>query len=66
MEPVYIVSTARTPIGSFLSSLSGQTYVDLGAHAVKGEYREMGLIQETADGHRHDMRTRMVDTNRNR
>ncbi len=33
---VYIVATARTPIGSLLGSLSSQTCVDLGAHAVKG------------------------------
>ncbi|GMM51378.1 acetyl-CoA C-acetyltransferase [Starmerella bacillaris] len=32
---VYIVSATRTPIGSLLGSLSSQTYVDLGAHAVK-------------------------------
>lgn len=32
---VYIVSASRTPIGSLLGSLSSQSYVDLGAHAVK-------------------------------
>lgn len=34
-ENVYIVSAARTPIGSLLGSLSSKNYVDLGAHAVK-------------------------------
>lgn len=33
---VYIVATARTPIGSLLGGLSSLTYTDLGAHAVKG------------------------------
>lgn len=32
---VYIVSTARTPIGSFQGALTSYTYSDLGAHAVK-------------------------------
>ncbi|NWN97190.1 MAG: acetyl-CoA C-acetyltransferase [Bacillus sp. (in: Bacteria)] len=31
---VYIVATARTPIGSFQGALSSLNYVDLGAHAV--------------------------------
>ena len=35
VPPVYIVSTARTPIGSFQGTLSSLTYSDLGAHAVK-------------------------------
>lgn len=35
MPSVYIVSAARTPIGSFQGSLSSLTYSDLGAHAVK-------------------------------
>jgi len=33
--PVYIVSAARTPIGSFQGALSSQSAVDLGAHAIK-------------------------------
>lgn len=32
---VYIVSSARTPIGSFQGELSSLSYSDLGAHAVK-------------------------------
>ncbi|KAJ5936433.1 Thiolase-like subgroup [Penicillium verhagenii] len=35
LPPVYIVSTARTPVGSFLGSLSGLTAPQLGAHAIK-------------------------------
>lgn len=47
---VYIVSTARTPIGSLLGSLSSQTYVDLGAHAVKAALeRAPGLKTEDID-----------------
>ncbi|CAN6656742.1 acetyl-CoA acetyltransferase [Trichomonascus vanleenenianus] len=34
-KPVYIVSAARTPMGSLLGNLASQTYVDLGSHAVK-------------------------------
>ncbi|CRK02101.1 hypothetical protein BN1723_020869, partial [Verticillium longisporum] len=30
------VSAARTPVGSFLGSLSSLSAVDLGAHAIKG------------------------------
>ncbi|KAK2759076.1 erg10, acetyl-CoA C-acetyltransferase [Arachnomyces sp. PD_36] len=33
--PVYIVSTARTPVGSFLGSLSSLTAPQLGSHAIK-------------------------------
>lgn len=36
LPPVYIVSTARTPVGSFLGSLSSLTAPQLGAHAIKG------------------------------
>ncbi|KAJ5127498.1 Acetyl-CoA acetyltransferase IB [Penicillium atrosanguineum] len=35
LPPVYIVSTARTPVGSFLGSLSSLTAPKLGAHAIK-------------------------------
>lgn len=34
---VYIVSVARTPIGSFLGGLASVSATDLGAHAVKGK-----------------------------
>lgn len=36
MEDVVIVSQARTPIGSFLGSLSTLSSVELGAYAIKG------------------------------
>lgn len=42
---VYIVSTARTPIGSFLGSLSSQTAVDLGAHAVRAALERVPEIK---------------------
>ncbi|KAJ5677434.1 Acetyl-CoA acetyltransferase IB [Penicillium maclennaniae] len=35
LPPVYIVSHARTPVGSFLGSLSSLTAPKLGAHAIK-------------------------------
>lgn len=36
LPPVYIVSAARTPVGSFLGSLSSLTATQLGSHAIKG------------------------------
>ncbi|KAL2005002.1 hypothetical protein VTN00DRAFT_2852 [Thermoascus crustaceus] len=35
LPPVYIVSSARTPVGSFLGSLSSLSATQLGAHAIK-------------------------------
>ncbi|KNG81155.1 acetyl-CoA acetyltransferase IA [Aspergillus nomiae NRRL 13137] len=35
LPPVYIVSSARTPVGSFLGSLSSLTAPQLGSHAIK-------------------------------
>ncbi|RJE18723.1 Acetyl-CoA acetyltransferase [Aspergillus sclerotialis] len=35
LSPVYIVSSARTPVGSFLGSLSSLTAPQLGSHAIK-------------------------------
>lgn len=47
---VYIVSAARTPIGSFQGALASQTYVDLGAHAVKAALAKVPQIKpETVD-----------------
>ncbi|AAS52086.1 ADR165Cp [Eremothecium gossypii ATCC 10895] len=43
-ENVYIVAAARTPIGSFQGSLASQTYVDLGAHAVKAALSQVPQI----------------------
>lgn len=45
MSPVYIVSTARTPIGSFQGALSSLTYSDLGAHAVKAALDKVPQIK---------------------
>jgi len=36
LPPVYVVSAARTPIGSFLGTLSGVRAPDLGATAIRG------------------------------
>jgi acetyl-CoA C-acetyltransferase len=36
MPPVYVISAARTPIGSFLGSLASVRAPDLGATAIKG------------------------------
>lgn len=46
-DSVYIVSVARTPIGSLLGSLSSQTYVDLGAHAVKSALERVPELKPT-------------------
>lgn len=46
-EYVYIVSGARTPIGSFQGSLSSLGYVDLGAHAVKAALEKVPQIKPT-------------------
>lgn len=40
VDPVYIVSVARTPVGSLLGALASKTYVDLGAHAVNGQFKD--------------------------
>ncbi|GMM35418.1 acetyl-CoA C-acetyltransferase [Saccharomycopsis crataegensis] len=45
VAPVYIVSASRTPIGSFQSSLSSLSFVDLGAHAVKGALEKVPEIK---------------------
>lgn len=43
MKEVYIVSMARTPIGSFGGSLSALTAVDLGAHVIKEVISRAGI-----------------------
>lgn len=45
VAPVYIVSTARTPIGAFQGVLSSQTYSDLGAHAVRAALEKVPQIK---------------------
>ena len=42
-QPVYIVSAARTPVGCFLGSLSSQTAIQLGAHAIKSAVQRAGI-----------------------
>ncbi|EGW33160.1 thiolase ib [Spathaspora passalidarum NRRL Y-27907] len=45
VPPVYIVSAARTPVGSFQGQLSSLSYSDLGAHAVKAALAKVPQIQ---------------------
>lgn len=42
---VYIVSSSRTPIGSFQGELSSLTYSDLGSHAVKSALSKVPQIK---------------------
>ena len=54
MKEVYIVSAVRTPIGSFLGSLSGVSAPKLGAAAIKGALAKAGVeateVQEVLMG----------------
>lgn len=43
MEEVYIISAARTPLGSFGGSLSSVTAVELGSTAIKGVLLKAGI-----------------------
>lgn len=45
LPPVYIASVARTPVGSFLGSLSSLTAVQLGAHAIKAAVERVPEIK---------------------
>lgn len=45
MLSVYIVSTARTPIGAFQGSLSSLSFSDLGAHAVKSALEKVPQLK---------------------
>ncbi|KAJ6145218.1 Acetyl-CoA acetyltransferase IB [Penicillium chermesinum] len=47
LPPVYIVSTARTPVGSFLGSLSSLSAPQLGAHAIKAAVERAEGISAT-------------------
>ena len=49
MKEVVIVSVARTPIGSFLGSLSGIPAPKLGAIAIKGALEKINLSPELVD-----------------
>src|SRR5690606_15771128 len=46
---VYVLGAARTPIGSFLGSLSGLTAPELGAHAVEAALSASGVAPEAVD-----------------
>jgi len=46
MEDVFIVSTARTPIGRFGGMLANFTAIDLGAHAIQGALKNAGIGPE--------------------
>lgn len=46
MEEVFIVSTARTPIGRFGGMLANFTAIDLGAHAIEGALERAGIGPE--------------------
>ena len=45
-KPVYVVSAARTPMGSFLGALSGVPAPQLGAAAIKGALEQGGVSPE--------------------
>ena len=49
MKEVYIVSAVRTPIGSFLGSLSSVPATKLGAAAISGAIKKIGLAPEHVD-----------------
>ncbi|MBT8285782.1 MAG: acetyl-CoA C-acyltransferase, partial [Flavobacteriaceae bacterium] len=49
MKEVVIVSVARTPIGSFLGSLSGIPATKLGAIAIKGALDKIGLSPDLVE-----------------
>ncbi|WYZ44298.1 hypothetical protein EsH8_VII_000734 [Colletotrichum jinshuiense] len=45
LPPVYIVSVARTPVGSFLGSLSSLSATQLGSHAIKAAVERVPQIK---------------------
>jgi len=45
LPPVYIVAAARTPVGSFLGSLSSLTATQLGSHAIKSALERVPEIK---------------------
>ncbi len=49
MKEVVIVSVARTPIGSFMGSLSSVPATRLGAVAIKGALKKINLQPEMVD-----------------
>ncbi|KAK5988447.1 Acetyl-CoA acetyltransferase [Cladobotryum mycophilum] len=49
LPPVYIISAARTPIGSFLGSLSSLSATELGSIAIKGAVERAGIKPEDVE-----------------
>ncbi|ATY62567.1 acetyl-acetyltransferase [Cordyceps militaris] len=49
LPPVYIVSVARTPVGSFLGSLSSLSATQLGSVAIKGAVERAGIKPEEVE-----------------
>ncbi len=49
LDPVVIVSTARTPMGGFLGDLAGLTAAELGAEAIRATLQRAGLAAEAVD-----------------
>jgi len=45
-QPVYILSAVRTPVGMFQGSLSSQTAIQLGAHAIKSAVSRASIKPE--------------------
>ena len=48
-DNVYIVSSCRTPVGSFLGSLASKTAVELGTAAVKGAIEKVPQLNPETD-----------------
>lgn len=49
LPPVYIVSAVRTPVGSFLGSLSSLSATQLGSTAIKGAVERAGIKPEDVE-----------------
>tara|TARA_B110000908_G_scaffold171152_2_gene232924 strand:- start:493 stop:1668 length:1176 start_codon:yes stop_codon:yes gene_type:complete len=49
MKEVYIISAVRTPIGSFMGSLSSVSAAHLGAAAIKGALNKVGMDAKEVD-----------------
>ena len=49
VDPVVIVSAARTPLGAFQGALAGVPATDLGAHAIKAALQRSGVPADMVD-----------------
>ncbi|MBL0951026.1 MAG: acetyl-CoA C-acyltransferase, partial [Pseudomonas sp.] len=49
LDPIVIVSAARTPMGGFLGDLAGLTAAELGAAAIRSTLERAGLAAEAVD-----------------